>query len=100
MSKYKRLVTAACALLLSAIAGNTAMADISDVESTDRIASEASVAAGYRGTSVHGSPGRAREYDSLKSSPVFNGHLFTDTAPFHLDLGLDFRDEDDFSAEA
>ncbi|TLM67355.1 MAG: hypothetical protein FDZ69_04485 [Deltaproteobacteria bacterium] len=76
------------------------MADISDVESTDRIASEASVAAGYRGTSVHGSPGRAREYDSLKSSPVFSGHLFTDTAPFHLGLGLDFRDEDDFSAEA
>ncbi len=54
---------------------------------------------GYRGVSSDDEPGRAREYDSLESSPLFNVKLFTDPGSYHLDLGLDYLNEDDYSAE-
>jgi hypothetical protein len=96
---YKFLVAAACGLVLAGTAANSSLADITDIESSERIDTEASVTAGYRATSVHGTPGRALEYDSLASSPLFQGKLFSDLGPFHLDLGLDYQDEDDYAAE-
>lgn len=97
MSRYKLLVSAACALLLSGTVASRTLADITDVESSDRIETEASVTTGYRGTSVHGAPGRALEYDSLRSSPFFKAKLFTDLQPFHLDFNFDFLNENDYS---
>lgn len=100
MNRYKFGVAAACGLFLAGAIVGTALADITDIESSDLLATEASVAVGYRATSVHGTPGRALEYDSLKSSPLFQGTLFTDRGPYHLGLGLDYRNEDDYSADA
>ena len=76
-----------------------ATAETTALAADERIATEASVSVGYRGTSVHGAPGRALEYDSLKSSPIFNVKLFTDTGRYHLDLGADYLNEDDYKAE-
>jgi len=98
MSGYKIGVSALCGLLL--IGAGSALADISDIESADKAATEANVSLGYRATSVHGTPGRALEYDSLESSPLFKARLFTDQGPYRLDLGFDYLNEDDFSAEA
>lgn len=97
MSGSKSFLFAVCGLLL---AGATlARADIADVEETNQLATEAAVTAGYRGTSVHGTPGRAAEYDSLQSSPLFNARLFTDRGQYHLDLGIDYLNDDDYRAE-
>jgi len=75
-------------------------ADIADVEVEKRIETQASIATGYRGTSVHGTPGRAREYDSLKSSPLFDAKLFFDQERYHLDLKLDYVNDEDYSSVA
>ncbi|NJC87261.1 MAG: hypothetical protein FIB02_01825 [Desulfuromonas sp.] len=98
MNGYKIWVSALCGLLLAGT--GSALADISDIESADKAATEASASLGYRATSVHGAPGRALEYDSLKSSPLFKGRLFTDQGPYRLDLGFDYLNEDDYNAEA
>lgn len=98
MNGYKFGVSVLCGLLLTGAA--SALADIGDIESVDKAATEASASLGYRATSIHGDPGRALEYDSLKSSPFFKGRLFTDQAPYRLDLGFDYLNEDDFNAEA
>lgn len=98
MNGYKILVSAACGIMLAGAI--PARADISDIESADTIATEAKVSLGYRATSVHGAPGRAQEFDSLESGPLFKAKLFTDQGPYHIDLGLDYLNDDDFSAEA
>lgn len=100
MNGYSIFLSAVCGLLLAGFGTNPALADMADVESSDKIATEATVSVGYRGTSVHGAPGRTLEYDSLKSSPLFNAKLFTDRGPYHLDLGVNFLNEDDYRAEA
>lgn len=100
MNGYKLWVSAIAGLLLTGAGADLALADIADIETADKAATEASISAGYRATSVHGEPGRAGEFDSLKSSPLFNGRLFTDQGPYRLDFRLDYLNEDDFSAEA
>ena len=67
--------------------------------STERIETQASVDVGYRGTQ-QGDPGRAREYDSLKSSPLFGTKLFVDRGSYHLDLNFKYLNDRDYSADA
>jgi len=98
VSGYKFWMSAVCGLLLAG--GTPALADVVDIESVDTVATEASVSVGYRGTSVHGEPSRAREYDSLKSSPLFDARVFADRGSYHLDLDLGYRNDDDYSASA
>lgn len=99
MNGYKYWVAAICGLLLIGDASGT-LADQVHLDEADRIGTEASVAAGYRGTSAHGSPGRAREFDSLESGPLFKIKLFTDQRGIHLDLGAGYLNDDDYAAEA
>jgi hypothetical protein len=73
-------------------------ADVTETDSTELVDTEASVTVGYRGVSSNDNPGRAREYDSLKSSGLFKIKLFTDSGPFHLDLDADYLNEDDYRA--
>jgi hypothetical protein len=77
-----------------------AAAAATGVAQEERIATEASVALGYRSTSVHGEPGRAGEYDSLESSPTFNVKLFTDPGKYHLDFDVDYLSDKDYTAKA
>ena len=75
---------------------------LADVESfaEERIATEARAEIGYRAFSLHGEPGRAAEFKSLKSSPLFDGRIFTDQEGYHLDLGINYLNDEDFSGEA
>lgn len=100
MTGYKTLISLAAGIML--LGGtNPALADLTpDIEAADRIETEASVSIGYRGIGTDDYAGRAREYDSLEPSPTFKAKLFTDKETFHLDLGADYLNEDDYSAEA
>jgi opacity protein-like surface antigen len=93
---YKLCVLMVSGLLLASTL--PARAEMEAVESSERMATEASVAVGYRGVSVHGEPARAREYDSLQSSPLFDTRLFVDRGSYHLDLGVDYLNDNDYSA--
>ena len=65
-------------LLLSGIGSDCALADLTDLQSTGDTKTEANVSAGYRGVSQNDETSRVLEYDSLKSSPLFNVDLATD----------------------
>jgi hypothetical protein len=95
-----RLGILALAALLLGIGTHPAGATEDDVRTVERIATSAGVSLGYRGTSLHGEPGRAREYDSLESSPLFKAGLFTDQGRYRLDLGADYLNDRDYSAAA
>lgn len=97
---HKFWVAAACGLLLAGGGAGVAVADIIDVEASDKIETEAAVTVGYRGTSVHGAPGRALEYDSLESGPLLGARLFTDRGPYHLDFKINYLNDKDYSARA
>jgi hypothetical protein len=86
--------------MLGSIGMGPALADMATDETPARIDTEAEITLGYRGTSVHGQPGRALEYDSLESGPLFKTRLFTDQGSYHLDLGVDYLNDKDYSATA
>lgn len=98
MSRYKAWISVTVATLLIGCA-HLALAETSEPEEGVKIATVAKVTAGYRGTSIDDHPGRAVEYDSLESSPTLKANLFTDRGTYYLDLGVDFLNDDDFSAE-
>jgi len=98
VSRYKAWISVTVATLLIGGA-HLALADTSESEEGVEIATVAKVTAGYRGTSIDDHPGRAVEYDSLESSPTLKANLFTDRGTYYLDLGVDFLNDDDFSAE-
>lgn len=100
MNGHKGWTAAICGLFLAISGTSVALADIVDVEAVERIETQASVSAGYRGTSTHGEPGRALEFDSLQSGPLFDVKLFTDRGRYHLDLGASYLNDNDFSADA
>lgn len=89
------LLAAACLL----VGPGTALADVESF-AEEKMATEARAEIGYRGFSLHGEPGRAAEFTSLKSSPVFDGRVFTDQEGYHLDLGLNYLNDEDFSGDA
>jgi hypothetical protein len=98
LNGYKTWIVVVAGILL--IGGALpALADTPETEADERIDTEASVSVGYRGTSVEDAPSRAREYDSLESSPLFNVKIFTDQGGYHLDLGADYLNEDDYKSE-
>lgn len=85
-------------LLLLGIGVHPARATADEVQGEERVATAAELNLGYRGTSLHGAPQRAREYDSLEASPLFNANLFTDQDHYRLDLGVDYLNDRDYSA--
>ena len=94
MNGYKICISLVVGAMLLGGA-NPARADLTpDLETAERIATETSVTVGYRGVGTDDNPGRAREYDSLEPSPTFKGKLFTDKGAYHLDLGVDYLNED------
>jgi hypothetical protein len=97
---YRLGSLAVSTLLLLGVGANPARADLEEGQAPERIATAAEVNLGYRGTSLHGAPNRALEYDSLESSPLFNAKLFTDQDFYRLDLGIDYLNEQDYSAAA
>lgn len=99
MNRYKTGVSVVLSLLLIGGAANPALADMADIEAAEQIATEASATVGYRATSVHGAPGRALEFDSLESGPLFKAKFFTDQGPYHLDFKANYLNDNDYSAE-
>lgn len=99
MNGYRLCVSAVLGLLLAGLGATPVRADMLGEDSAERIATEAGVTFGYRGVGSGGTPNRAREYDSLDSSPLFKAKLFTDRGAYHLDLDVDYLNEDDYSAE-
>jgi hypothetical protein len=80
------------------IGAPSAHAAIDEVQAEVRSATVAEATLGYRGTSLHGEPGRALEYASLDSSPLFKTRFFTDQDAYQLDLGVDYLNDKDYSA--
>jgi hypothetical protein len=97
---YQLVRSALVGAVLCSIGMAPALADMTADEAPARIDTEAEITLGYRGTSVHGQPGRALEYDSLESGPLFKTRLFTDQGSYHLDLGVDYLNDKDYSAAA
>lgn len=100
MNGYQLVRSALVGAVLCSIGMGPALADMTADEAPARIDTEAEIVLGYRGTSVHGQPGRALEYDSLESGPLFKTRLFTDQGSYHLDLGVDYLNDKDYSAAA
>ncbi len=102
MNIYKVLASLVLGLFISSIVTGTALAwpwrAGSDTEE-DKVATEASASVGYRNVSEHDTPGRALEYDSLDSSPIFNAKLFTNQGPHLIHFEFNYLNEDDFSSE-
>jgi len=93
---YRFWVTLLCGVFLAGVA--PAQADVDPVGQEGPAGIAASVAAGYRGLSAHGEPGRAREYDSLKASPLFGTEIFVDQGGYYLDFEADYLNDNDYSA--
>lgn len=100
MNGYQLVRSALVGAVLCGLGMGPALADMTADEDPARIDTEAEIVLGYRGTSVHGQPGRALEYDSLESGPLFKTRLFTDQGSYHLDLGVDYLNDKDYSAAA
>lgn len=98
MNGYRTLLAMTFGMLL--IGFGVAQADINASAHTDLIGTEASFLGGYRGVSSNDSPGRALEYGTLDSGAFFKAKLFTDRGPYHLDLGINYFNEDDYRATA
>ena len=91
---------AVSAVLLLGFGVKPARATIDEVQAEERVATTAEINLGYRGTSLHDASNRVLEYDSLESSPLFNTKLFTDQGNYRLDLGVDYLNDQDYSATA
>mgnify|MGYP001426037885 CR=1 FL=1 len=100
MDTYKIWIVAVAGTLLLLAGAIPGSADMTESVPIERIGTDASVSAGYRGVGSDDNPNRAREYDSLESSPFFKFNYFTDKGGYHLDLGIDYLNEDDYAAEA
>ena len=100
MNGYQLARSVLAGALLCSLATGPARADMATAETPERIDTEAEITLGYRGTSVHGQPGRALEYDSLESGVLFKTRVFTDQGDYHLDLGVDYLNDKDYSAAA
>ena len=100
MNGYQLVRSALVGAMLCGLGMGPALADMTADETSARIDTEAEIVLGYRGTSVHGQHGRALEYDSLESGPLFKTRIFTDQGSYHLDLGVDYLNDKDYSAAA
>ncbi len=96
MNGYRTLLAMTFGMLL--FGSGVTQADITESAEVELIDTEASVTVGYRGVSSNDNPGRVLEYEALESGALFKVNLFTDRGPFHLDLGIDYLDEEDYRA--
>jgi hypothetical protein len=65
-----------------------------------QIISENWVDLGYRGFSVHGTPGRAGEFISQQSGPTLGTRILTTTGPLQLNLDGRYLSDDEFNIDA
>src|SRR5210317_1005333 len=86
-------------LLLTGIGANIALADMDEIKAEENSKTDINIIAGYRGVSEDNNPSRALEYDSLKSSPLFNVDLATDQGSYFLNFNFDYLNENDYSGE-
>ncbi len=99
MKIYKLIGTTMFVLLLTGIGANIALADLEKLKEEENSKTDINISAGYRGVSEDKNPSRALEYDSLKSSPLFNVDLATDQGSYFLNFNFDYLNENDYSGE-
>ena len=99
MKIYKLIGTTMFILLLTGIGANIALADLDKLKAEEKTKTDINISAGYRGVSEDNNPSRALEYDSLKSSPLFNVDLATDQGSYFLNFNFDYLNENDYSGE-
>lgn len=98
MSRHKTWIAVIAGGLLL-VGASLAAADHLEPPADEQLATEASVTIGYRGISSDDNAGRVLEYDSLEAGPLFNIKLFSDQGAYHLDLDVDYLNEDDYLAQ-
>lgn len=99
MNGHKTLKLLAMAVFLISFAANLVLADTTEAEPDEESTTRTTISAGYRSVGTDNTPGRAREYDNLESSPVFNATYLTDKPAYHFSLGVDYLNDEDFSVE-
>ena len=99
MKIYKIIGLTMSVLLLTGIGANIALADLDALKAEENNKTDINISTGYRGVSEDNNPSRALEYDSLKSSPLFNVDLATDQGSYFLNFNFDYLNENDYSGE-